>query len=256
MAEPVTLGRFFGALGKTWALIGALYLFDKYSPLGWWTFKPRPKEERAMAHLYERGPTPFPGDAAAGDPHAVDRYFERGGVATTVVPARFRQSSSAGSAGTDVAGRRAAEEQRLLARDCCSWRPWRSAAAATAAACAPLHYIACGGFCWCAPSPCHFGRPCASDELASVSGCSRHRHLALWRARLQLLVAHGCCSWRPTAATSGGARLSPSYRGGGRKQLQLHPLTGGSSITGRLQQLPLTPCSHEALQHRACSSSP
>ncbi|CAI5516008.1 unnamed protein product [Closterium sp. Naga37s-1] len=161
MAEPVTLGRFFGALGKTWALIGALYLFDKYSPLGWWTFKPRPKvtwfsllspppsppstahppalqpplalpfplpvllflqtfpplnhsqEERAMAHIYERGPTPFPGDAAAGDPHAVDRYFERGGVATTVVPARFRQSSSAGSAGADVEGRRAAEEQRV-----------------------------------------------------------------------------------------------------------------------------------------------
>ncbi|CAI5524895.1 unnamed protein product [Closterium sp. Naga37s-1] len=80
---------------------------------------------------------------------------------------------------------------------------WRT----TAAACAPLHYIACGGFCWCAPSPCHFGRPCASDELASVSGCSRHRHLALWRARLQLLVAHGCCSWRPTAATSGGPLL-------------------------------------------------
>ncbi|CAI7771382.1 unnamed protein product [Closterium sp. NIES-53] len=113
MAEPVTLGRFLGALGKTWALIGALYLFDKYSPLGWWTFKPRPKEERAMAHLYERGPTPFPGDAAAGDPHAVDRYFERGGVATTVVPARFRQSSSAGSSGADVEGRRAAEEQRV-----------------------------------------------------------------------------------------------------------------------------------------------
>ncbi|CAI5462338.1 unnamed protein product [Closterium sp. Yama58-4] len=113
MAEPVTLGRFVGALGKTWALIGALYLFDKYSPLGWWTFKPRPKEERAMAHLYERGPTPFPGDAAAGDPHAVDRYFERGGVATTVVPARFRQSSSAGSAGADVEGRRAVEEQRV-----------------------------------------------------------------------------------------------------------------------------------------------
>ncbi|CAI5986612.1 unnamed protein product [Closterium sp. NIES-64] len=71
---------------------------------------------------------------------------------------------------------------------------WRT----TAAAYAPLHYIACGGFCWCAPSPCHFGQPCGSIctailgswQLASVSGCSRHRHLALWRARLQLLVAH------------------------------------------------------------------
>ncbi|CAI7732964.1 unnamed protein product [Closterium sp. NIES-54] len=56
---------------------------------------------------------------------------------------------------------------------------WRT----TAAACAPLHYIACGGF------------------------CCRHRHLALWRARLQLLVAHGCCSWQPTTATSGGPLL-------------------------------------------------
>ncbi|CAI6008186.1 unnamed protein product [Closterium sp. NIES-65] len=59
------------------------------------------------------------------------------------------------------------------------------------------------------------------DELASVSGCSRHRHLALWPIRLQLLVAHGCCSWRPTAATSGGARLSPTDRGDPRRQLQL-----------------------------------
>ncbi|CAI5519319.1 unnamed protein product [Closterium sp. Naga37s-1] len=107
--------------------------------------------------------------------------------------------------------------------------------------------------------------------LASVSGCSRHRHLALWRARLQLLVAHGCCSWRPTAATSGGSLLLllaahgfllPTevadgsscnwYTSTWRLLLHLaaasanfcqHHLTGGSSITGRLQQLPLTPCS-------------
>ncbi|CAI7931078.1 unnamed protein product [Closterium sp. NIES-54] len=82
---------------------------------------------------------------------------------------------------------------------------WRT----TATACAPLHYIACGGFCWCAPSPCHFGRPCASVAASAL------RHLALgsswWRTAaapggplLLLLAAHYCYSWRPTAATPGG----------------------------------------------------
>ncbi|CAI6011276.1 unnamed protein product [Closterium sp. NIES-65] len=37
------------------------------------------------------------------------------------------------------------------------------------------------------------------DELASVSGCSRHRHLALWPTRLQLLAA--------ATAAAGDARL-------------------------------------------------
>ncbi|CAI5537177.1 unnamed protein product [Closterium sp. Naga37s-1] len=119
---------------------------------------------------------------------------------------------------------------------------WRT----TAAACAPLHYIACGGFCWCAPSPCHFGRPCgsictailgswqvrglltsaASDAAPlqlraySVVTCERERlqpasapgalartSAAPGGARLLLLSAHCCYSWRPTAATPGGPLL-------------------------------------------------
>ncbi|CAI5999840.1 unnamed protein product [Closterium sp. NIES-65] len=81
------------------------------------------------------------------------------------------------------------------------------------------------------------------DELASVSGCSRHRHLALWPTRLQLLVAHGCCSWRlhgcyfwrPTTATPGCARLSPSDRGDPRRQLQLvHKHLAAASAPGSL----------------------
>ncbi|CAI5931703.1 unnamed protein product [Closterium sp. NIES-64] len=99
---------------------------------------------------------------------------------------------------------------------------WRT----TAATCVPLHYIACGGFCRCAPSPCHFGRPCASDEVSSPSPSSERERLqpasapdalaltsaAPDGARLLLLTAHCCYFWRPTTATLGGAWLSPSYR--------------------------------------------
>ncbi|CAI7804433.1 unnamed protein product [Closterium sp. NIES-54] len=172
---------------------------------------------------------------------------------------------------------------------------WRT----TAAACAPLHYIACGGFCWCVPSPCHFGRPCASVAASAL------RHLALGseRERLQpasapgtlartsaapggawllllaahccyfwrlttatpggplllLLAAHCCYSWRPTAATPGGAQLSPSYRGGGRKQLQLvhKHLAAAPAPSGCFcKHLPAPPDWWQQHHLVACSSSP
>ncbi|CAI5978350.1 unnamed protein product [Closterium sp. NIES-64] len=97
---------------------------------------------------------------------------------------------------------------------------WRT----TSAACAPLHYLASGGFCWCAPSPCHFGRPCtrvAASALrhlalgsererlqpASAPGTLAHTSAApgsawlllLAAARLLLLAAHYCYSWLRTA---------------------------------------------------------
>ncbi|CAI5994919.1 unnamed protein product [Closterium sp. NIES-64] len=84
---------------------------------------------------------------------------------------------------------------------------WRT----TAAACALLHYIACGGFCWCAPSPCHFGRPCANErerlQPASAPGALACTCAAPGGAQLLLLSAHCCYSWQPTAATPGGPLL-------------------------------------------------
>ncbi|THG02767.1 hypothetical protein TEA_002787 [Camellia sinensis var. sinensis] len=38
------------------------WLYNKTSPLGWWTPKPKPKEERELAHLYEQWKFPCPGD--------------------------------------------------------------------------------------------------------------------------------------------------------------------------------------------------
>ncbi|KAK8596251.1 hypothetical protein V6N12_064750 [Hibiscus sabdariffa] len=42
---------------------GMAWLYNEASPLGWWTLKPRPKEEREQGHLYERREFPCPVDA-------------------------------------------------------------------------------------------------------------------------------------------------------------------------------------------------
>ncbi|CAI7891750.1 unnamed protein product [Closterium sp. NIES-54] len=143
---------------------------------------------------------------------------------------------------------------------------WRT----TAAACAPLHYIACGGFCWCAPSPCHFGRPCASVAASAL------RHLALgsswWRTAaapdgplLLLLAAHCCYSWQRTTFS-----FLPScnwYISTWRLLLHLAAgLASGGCFCKRLpappdwwQQHHLVACSSspDALQHlKPCSTGP
>ena len=54
----------------------------KASPLGWWTLKPRWKEERELAHLYERREFPYHGDA-----EAMEEFIAKGGMTvTTIVP--------------------------------------------------------------------------------------------------------------------------------------------------------------------------
>ena len=65
-----------------------------------------------MAHLYERNIPPYPGDV---DPRAVDRYFELGGSANTIIPARFRTARSAGEDETprQQNARLAAERERV-----------------------------------------------------------------------------------------------------------------------------------------------
>ncbi|CAI7897032.1 unnamed protein product [Closterium sp. NIES-54] len=113
---------------------------------------------------------------------------------------------------------------QLLARDCCSWRPWRSAAAAGARLqqharrCITSHVAASAG----ARPPLAISGDlvlvwqhlhCDTWLLAGV----RPSHTSSFRRRTtaaacllcrdELLVAHGCCSWRPTAATSGGLLL-------------------------------------------------
>ncbi|GMP91303.1 hypothetical protein CsSME_00042061 [Camellia sinensis var. sinensis] len=42
------------ALLCTYTLFGVAWLYNETSPLGLWTLKPKPKEERELAHLYER----------------------------------------------------------------------------------------------------------------------------------------------------------------------------------------------------------
>ncbi|KAI4373414.1 hypothetical protein MLD38_011541 [Melastoma candidum] len=70
------------ALLTTYALMGAVWLYNETSPLGWWTLKPRPKEEREMAHLYERREFPYPGDE-----EAMEEFVAKGGmIGTTIGP--------------------------------------------------------------------------------------------------------------------------------------------------------------------------
>ncbi|KAL9235353.1 hypothetical protein vseg_010116 [Gypsophila vaccaria] len=77
---------FWKTLGKgllcTYALFGAVWLYNETSPLGWWTLMPRPKEERELAHLYERRQFPYPGDK-----EAMEEFVAKGGmIGTTIGP--------------------------------------------------------------------------------------------------------------------------------------------------------------------------
>ncbi|BBH04692.1 hypothetical protein Prudu_015895, partial [Prunus dulcis] len=71
--KKIGLGKedyyFWKQIGKallcTYTLFGVAWLYNEKSPLGWWTLKPKPKEERELAHLYERRQFPYPGDEEA-----------------------------------------------------------------------------------------------------------------------------------------------------------------------------------------------
>lgn len=77
---------FWKQMGKamlcTYAIFGLAWLWNETSPLGWWTFRPRPKEEREMAHLYERRRFPYPGDKEA----VVEFILKGGMLGTTIGP--------------------------------------------------------------------------------------------------------------------------------------------------------------------------
>lgn len=84
---------FFKQMGKgmlcTYALFGAAWFWNETSPLGWWTLKPRPKEEKEMAHLYERREFPYPGDE-----EAVEEFIKSGGaLGTTIGPKGFADAN-------------------------------------------------------------------------------------------------------------------------------------------------------------------
>lgn len=91
--KNVGLGKenyyFWKQIGKallcTYTVFGLAWLYNETSPLGWWTLKPRPKEEKEMAHLYERRKFPYPGDA-----EAVEEFVASGGtLGTTIGPKGF-----------------------------------------------------------------------------------------------------------------------------------------------------------------------
>lgn len=88
--KKIGLGKedhyFWKQVGKgllcTYALFGAAWLYNETSPLGWWTLKPKPKEEKELAHLYERRQFPYPGDA-----EAMEEFIAQGGmIGTTIGP--------------------------------------------------------------------------------------------------------------------------------------------------------------------------
>ncbi|XAR60703.1 hypothetical protein NMG60_11034179 [Bertholletia excelsa] len=88
--KKIGLGKedhyFWKQVGKallcTYTLFGVAWLYNETSPLGWWTLKPRPKEERELAHLYERLKFPYPGDE-----EAMDEFIAKGGmIGTTIGP--------------------------------------------------------------------------------------------------------------------------------------------------------------------------
>ncbi|KAM0999301.1 hypothetical protein FF1_006018 [Malus domestica] len=86
--RKVGLGKedyyFWKQIGKalvcTYTLFGMAWLYNEKSPLGWWTLKPRPKEERELAHLYERREFPYPGDE-----EAMEEFVAKGGMIGTTI---------------------------------------------------------------------------------------------------------------------------------------------------------------------------
>ncbi|KAJ7964127.1 Homeobox prospero [Quillaja saponaria] len=88
--KKIGLGKedyhFWKQVGKallcTYTLIGVAWLYNETSPLGWWTLKPRPKEEKELAHLYQRREFPYPGDE-----EAMEDFITKGGmIGTTIGP--------------------------------------------------------------------------------------------------------------------------------------------------------------------------
>ncbi|KAG2633609.1 hypothetical protein PVAP13_2NG362300 [Panicum virgatum] len=84
---------FWKQMGKallcTYTLFGVAWIWNETSPLGWWTLKPRPKEEKEMAHLYERRKFPYPGDE-----EAVEEFIKSGGaLGTTIGPKGFADAN-------------------------------------------------------------------------------------------------------------------------------------------------------------------
>lgn len=86
--KKIGLGKddmyFWKQVGKallcTYTLFGVAWVYNETSPLGWWTLKPRPKEERELAHLYERREFPYPGDE-----EAMEEFIAKGGMIGTAI---------------------------------------------------------------------------------------------------------------------------------------------------------------------------
>ncbi|WOL18394.1 hypothetical protein Cni_G27189 [Canna indica] len=68
------------AMIYTYTLFGLAWLYNETSPLGWFNIQARPKEEKEMAHLYERRRYPYPGDQ-----EAVVEYIRSGGSLGTAI---------------------------------------------------------------------------------------------------------------------------------------------------------------------------
>ncbi|KAH6814833.1 homeobox prospero protein [Perilla frutescens var. frutescens] len=86
--KKIGLGKedhhFWKQVGKallcTYALFGGVWFLNETSPFGWWTLKPMPKEEKELAHLYERREFPYPGDE-----EAMEEFVARGGMIGTSI---------------------------------------------------------------------------------------------------------------------------------------------------------------------------
>ncbi|KAL6341223.1 hypothetical protein AAG906_032341 [Vitis piasezkii] len=65
-----------------YTLCGLVWLYNETSPLGWFQLRHRPKEEKELAHLYERRQFPYPGDK-----EAMEEFIAKGGmIGTTIGP--------------------------------------------------------------------------------------------------------------------------------------------------------------------------
>eukprot|EP00271_Cylindrocystis_brebissonii_P021481 TRINITY_DN7683_c0_g1_i1.p2 TRINITY_DN7683_c0_g1~~TRINITY_DN7683_c0_g1_i1.p2 ORF type:complete len:132 (+),score=20.70 TRINITY_DN7683_c0_g1_i1:436-831(+) len=81
MSNVVTPTRLLSVIGSMCGLAGFAVWWNETSPLGWWTLKPKTRDEREMASYYERRVSPFPGDT-----EAVAKWIAEKGAASSIVP--------------------------------------------------------------------------------------------------------------------------------------------------------------------------
>ncbi|KAK4784440.1 hypothetical protein SAY86_018808 [Trapa natans] len=115
--RKIGMGRddryFWKQIGKallcTYSIMGAAWVYNETSPLGWFNIQIKPKEEKELAHLYERREFPYPGDEAA-----MEEFIAKGGMIGTAISPKGSTEPDAYNYQKDLENRKFEQEAQKL----------------------------------------------------------------------------------------------------------------------------------------------